>query len=72
VVGGIGNVFADTDILTGETIAKKQLRVELTRNMPEMVERFLGLKDNSGQLKPGPVHLMAGYLKPDAVSIGRI
>jgi DNA-binding NarL/FixJ family response regulator len=39
--GGMGIVYAGTDILTGETVAIKQLRVELTSNMPEMVERFL-------------------------------
>ena len=39
--GGMGNVYIGTDILTGETVAIKQLRIELTGNMPEMVERFL-------------------------------
>jgi len=39
--GSMGNVYTGTDILTGETVAIKQLRVELTSNMPEMVERFL-------------------------------
>ena len=39
--GGMGNVYKGTDILTGETVAIKQLRFELTHNMPEMVERFL-------------------------------
>ena len=39
--GSMGNVYIGTDILTGETVAIKQLRVELTGNMPEMVERFL-------------------------------
>lgn len=39
--GGMGNVYAGTDILTGERVAIKQLRGELTGNMPKMVERFL-------------------------------
>lgn len=39
--GGMGMVYIGTDILTGETVAIKQLRGELTGNMPEIVERFL-------------------------------
>jgi serine/threonine protein kinase len=39
--GSMGNVYLGTDILTGETVAIKQLRIELTGNMPQMVERFL-------------------------------
>ena len=39
--GAMGAVYIGKDLLTGETIAIKQLRVELTANMPEMVERFL-------------------------------
>jgi DNA-binding NarL/FixJ family response regulator len=39
--GGMGNVYLGTDALTGETVAIKQLRVEMTTNMPELVERFL-------------------------------
>ncbi len=39
--GAMGAVYSGKDMLTGETIAIKQLRVELTANMPEMVERFL-------------------------------
>jgi DNA-binding NarL/FixJ family response regulator len=39
--GGMGYVYIGTDILTGETVAVKQLRIELTGNMPQMVERFL-------------------------------
>ncbi len=39
--GSMGNVFIGTDTLTGETVAIKRLRTELTGNMPEMVERFL-------------------------------
>lgn len=38
--GAIGNVYIATDNLTGETVALKQLRSELTGNMPEMVQRF--------------------------------
>jgi len=37
----MGNVYLGTDILTSETVAIKQLRIELTGSMPEMVERFL-------------------------------
>lgn len=39
--GGMGNVYTGTDILTGETVAIKELRSELTSRMPELVERFL-------------------------------
>lgn len=39
--GSMGNVYVGTDIFTGEPVAIKQLRFELTGNMPEMVERFL-------------------------------
>src|SRR5512146_1130224 len=40
--GGImGNVYTGTDTFTGETVAIKQLRVELTSSLPQMVERFL-------------------------------
>ncbi len=39
--GGMGDVFMGKDILTGEPVAIKQLRLELTSNMPQMVERFL-------------------------------
>jgi DNA-binding NarL/FixJ family response regulator len=39
--GSMGNVYTGTDILTGEPVAIKQLRIELTRSMPQMVERFL-------------------------------
>lgn len=39
--GSMGNVYTGTDLLTGETVAIKQLRVELTANYPKMVERFL-------------------------------
>ncbi|NTV36147.1 MAG: protein kinase [Anaerolineaceae bacterium] len=39
--GGMGDVSIGTDILTGETVAIKQLRIELTGNMPQMVERFM-------------------------------
>jgi CheY-like chemotaxis protein len=38
--GGMGNVYLGKDILTGEPVAIKQLRLELTGNVPEMVERF--------------------------------
>src|SRR5512147_2591731 len=38
--GGMGNVFIGTDVLTGETVAIKQLRVEARGNMPQLVERF--------------------------------
>jgi DNA-binding NarL/FixJ family response regulator len=38
--GATGNVYTGTDILTGETVAIKQLRSELIGSMPEMVERF--------------------------------
>lgn len=39
--GSMGNVYSGTDLLTGETVAIKQLRVELTASYPQMVERFL-------------------------------
>jgi serine/threonine protein kinase len=39
--GSMGNVYTGTDTLTGETVAIKQLRVELTGSYPRMVERFL-------------------------------
>jgi CheY-like chemotaxis protein len=39
--GAIGNVYAGTDQLTGETVAIKQLRGELSGNMPELVQRFI-------------------------------
>jgi DNA-binding NarL/FixJ family response regulator len=38
--GGMGNVYSGTDTLTGETVAIKQLRVEVMGDMPQMVERF--------------------------------
>ncbi len=38
--GAIGNVFVGTDTLTGEKVAIKQLRGDLTTSLPEMVERF--------------------------------
>ena len=38
--GAMGNVYTGTDIQTGETVAIKQLRSELTNSMPELVERF--------------------------------
>jgi len=39
--GAMGNVYAGTDTLTGETVAIKQLRPELTTAAPDLVERFL-------------------------------
>lgn len=39
--GATGNVYLGTDQRTGDTVAVKELRIELTGNMPEMVERFL-------------------------------
>lgn len=39
--GGMGDVHLGTDTLTGERVAVKQLRVEMTGNMPQLVERFL-------------------------------
>jgi CheY-like chemotaxis protein len=39
--GSMGNVYIGTDILTGEPVAIKQLRIELGSNLDEMVERFL-------------------------------
>ena len=39
--GGMGDVYLGTDTITGETVAIKQLRTEMTSNMPQMVERFL-------------------------------
>jgi CheY-like chemotaxis protein len=39
--GGMGNVYRGTDIFTHETVAIKQMRVELTGGMPGLVERFL-------------------------------
>ena len=39
--GGMGNVYRGTDILTGEPVAIKQLRLELRAGMPQVVERFL-------------------------------
>jgi DNA-binding NarL/FixJ family response regulator len=39
--GSMGTVYIGTDILTGEPVAIKQLRVELRGNMHQMVERFL-------------------------------
>jgi serine/threonine protein kinase len=39
--GGMGYVYLGTDILTGETVAIKQLRVEMRGSMSAMVERFL-------------------------------
>ncbi len=38
--GAMGNVFVGTDTLTGEKVAIKQLREDMTANLPEMVERF--------------------------------
>ena len=38
--GAIGSVYAGTDTLTGEKVAIKMLRKELTSTMPELVERF--------------------------------
>lgn len=38
--GSMGNVYTGTDLLTGETVAIKQLRVELKSSLPEMVARF--------------------------------
>ncbi|HZW04250.1 MAG TPA: protein kinase [Anaerolineaceae bacterium] len=39
--GGVGDVYVGTDLQTGEPVAIKQLRMELTGDMPQMVERFL-------------------------------
>lgn len=39
--GGMGNVYLGTDTFTGEKVAIKQLRSEVTGNLPDMVERFL-------------------------------
>jgi serine/threonine-protein kinase len=39
--GGMGNVYRGVDILTGETVAIKQLRSDVTGSLPQMVERFL-------------------------------
>jgi CheY-like chemotaxis protein len=39
--GGMGYVYLGTDILTSETVAIKQLRVEMRGSMSAMVERFL-------------------------------
>lgn len=39
--GAMGNVYTGCDTLTGEAVAVKQLRPELTAGMPEVVERFL-------------------------------
>jgi serine/threonine protein kinase len=39
--GGMGDVYLGTDTLTGETVAIKKLRGEVTSNLPQMVERFL-------------------------------
>ncbi len=39
--GGTGNVYTGADTLTGETVAIKQLRIELAGNMPQVIERFL-------------------------------
>jgi DNA-binding NarL/FixJ family response regulator len=39
--GGMGDVYMGIDTLSGETVAIKKLRIELTGNMPQVVERFL-------------------------------
>jgi serine/threonine protein kinase len=39
--GGMGYVYLGTDILTGDSVAIKQLRVEMRGSMSAMVERFL-------------------------------
>jgi serine/threonine protein kinase len=39
--GAMGDVYLGTDIQTGETVAVKKLRIELTDNMVHIVERFL-------------------------------
>ena len=39
--GGMGDVYTGTDTLTGETVAIKKLRAEMTGNIPQMVERFI-------------------------------
>ena len=39
--GAMGNVYAGSDTLTGEAVAIKQLRPELTTAAPDLVERFL-------------------------------
>ncbi|MEJ2597308.1 MAG: protein kinase [Anaerolineales bacterium] len=38
--GAIGSVYRGTDTLTGEQVAIKVLRKELTADMPELIERF--------------------------------
>jgi DNA-binding NarL/FixJ family response regulator len=39
--GGMGDVYLGADLLTGEAVAIKQLRVEMGGSLPHMVERFL-------------------------------
>jgi serine/threonine protein kinase len=39
--GGMGYVYMGTNILTGQTVAVKQLRIEMRGNLPGMVERFM-------------------------------
>lgn len=39
--GGMGDVYHGRDTLTGEQVAVKKLRIELSRNLPQIVERFL-------------------------------
>lgn len=39
--GGMGDVYIGTDLLTGDQVAIKKLRSELTSNMPQLVERFM-------------------------------
>lgn len=39
--GGMGDVYLGSDILTGEKVAVKKLRIELSGNLPQAVERFL-------------------------------
>lgn len=39
--GGMGDVYLGTDLLTGEPVAIKKLRSELTGDMAQLVERFM-------------------------------
>lgn len=38
--GGMGTVYRATDVMTGHTVAVKQLRREVAQRRPDMVERF--------------------------------
>ena len=39
--GGMGDVYLGSDILTGDTVAIKQLRIEMAGNMPQVGRALL-------------------------------